>query len=84
MTIQLTNAMKVQIEAAVATVYPREREQVRRAIMRTLSSGAQLVGMNEVLRSITMSLEVLPSSARIITRNVGSTDDADDVRVRRF
>jgi hypothetical protein len=84
MTVQLTNQMRLQISAAAATLHPHVREQIVRSIMRTVASGPQPPGMNEVLRSIAMAQECIPASAVLISRCVGDTNDENDFRKRYY
>ena len=84
MTVQLSNQMRLQISAAAACVHPHVREQFVRSIMRTIASGPQPPGINEVLRSIAMAKECIPASAVLISRCVGDTNDADDLRKRYY
>jgi hypothetical protein len=85
MTPHITNAMRVQISAASATLLPSVRDQFYRSVMRALASGPQPPTMNCVLRSIHMALEMVPASSTVISRSVGaSTNDSDDRRRRRI
>jgi hypothetical protein len=80
----ITNAMRVQIEAAAATLHPSAPQQFHNAVMRALAAGPQTVNRNSVLMAIRISLSVIPASLTIISRNVGETNDEDDRRRRIY
>jgi hypothetical protein len=83
MTPVITNTMRVQISAAAATLHPSVRQSFIAGVMRALSHSSHPT-LNDTLRAIQLGLDMVPSSAIIVSRSVGkTTDDADDRRSRR-
>jgi hypothetical protein len=80
----INNAMMVQINAAAATLVPSIRQSFIAGIMRALSHSSHPT-LNDTLRAIQLGLDMVPSSAVIISRSNGkTTGDADDRRIRRI
>jgi hypothetical protein len=83
--IALSNAMRVQISAAAATLHPSVRQSFVNAVMRSLSYVSRPPSTNDVLMVIKTALASIPASAVIISRSVGaSTNDEDDRRRRIY
>ena len=84
MTPVITNSMRVQISAAAATLHPSVRQSFITGVMRALSHSSHPT-LNDTLRAIQLGLDMVPSSAVIISRSNGkTTGDADDRRIRRI
>ena len=83
----ITNAMRVQINAATATLVPGIRQSFVAGIMRALSHSTNPT-LNDTLRAIQQGLDMVPASAVIISRsgsrNDTDTGDADDRRRRHY
>jgi hypothetical protein len=83
--VPLTNAQRIQVEAAAATLHPRVRESFKHAVMGALSLVAQPPDMNSVLMSIKLALQLVPVRDVLTSRTAGTTtgdDDYDDLRRR--
>ena len=84
MALQLTNAMRVRIESATATLHPSIRRSFVTGIMRSLEHGEQPPSWNSVLHTLAIALSLVPASQKIISQSVGETNDSDDRRRRYF
>ena len=85
--MQLSNQMRLHINAAAMTLVPGIRQSFVAGIMRALSHSTNPT-LNDTLRAIQQGLAMIPASAVIISRsgskNDTDTGDADDVRRRYY
>ena len=83
MTPVITNSMRVQINAAAATLHPSIRQSFINGIVGALSHSTHPT-LNDTLRAIQQGLAMVPASAVIISRSDGETTNDSDDRCRRY